>query len=334
MTPVGGGDNGIASCSGGGNSDSIVAPLRELSLSDVSKSGTNDGPSFSVNDLRKAWRRECKIKGTIGKIGDKENKLTYVDVERQIKSHEANGYPENEIIDAVINATQAGSTLRTLLQTTEVDLETVKDILQSYFEEDSGGNLVTQLAKAKQCSKDPQTFLMDCINLKNRIAKLPEEEGGMSMKAATTIMLSALETGLTCDRILNRLMPLLSKPNVTDGELIAAMSKAVIAYKGRESKGDLKGKEGERKQVKVIDAEGSMKDDKIMKMVNEIRADVKVLRNDGGGGRRVDYGCEACCVAGKGRSCTHCFHCGSGDHRYAACPVKKSLNSNRLSTRD
>ena len=77
------------------------------------------------------------------------------------------------------------------------------------------------------------------------------------------------------------------------------------------------------------------KDDKIMKMVNEIHANVKGLKNyGGGGGGKVEYGCEACCFAGKGRSCTHCFHCGSGDHRYAACPVKKSLNSNRLSTRD
>ena len=70
-----------------------------------------------------------------------------------------------------------------------------------------------------------------------------------------------------------------------------------------------------------------------MQMVAEIRSDVKGLRN-AGSGEKKEYGCESCCVAGKGRSCTHCFYCGKGDHRYATCPEKKSLNSNRLSTRD
>ena len=112
--------------SGSGQDGSV--PLRDLSFSSVRNVG--DVPSFSINDLKKAWRRECKIKGTIGKIGDKENKLGYVDVERQIKMHESNAYTESEIIDAVINATQAGSTLRTLLQTSiDLNLETVKEIL-------------------------------------------------------------------------------------------------------------------------------------------------------------------------------------------------------------
>ena len=195
---------------------------------------------------------------------------------------------------------------------------------------------MTQLAKAKQSSsQDPQTFLMHCVNLKNRIAKLPEKDGGMSMKGATNIMLNALETGLASDRIVNKLMPFLSKPDVTDGELISAMSKAVIVNKGRENKGESKekGRDGEKKNVHVLAAEKAPVDDKVLKMVAEIRADVKGLRNTGGG-RRTEFGCEACCLAGKGRSCTHCFHCGAGDHRYVACPAKQSSNSNRSSTQD
>ena len=321
---------------GDGLGDASV-PLSEMSLSGVNKSVANEVPSFSVNDLRKAWGRECKIKGTIGKIGEKENKLGYVDVERQIRSHEMNGYPDSEIIDAIINATQSGSTRRTLLQTTDINLNAVKDILHSYFLEAEGGDLVTQLTTAKQIpSQDPQTFLMHCINLKNRIAKLKEEEGGMSLKGATKIMLQTLETGILSERIVNRLMPLLSNPSVTDGELISAMSKAVIAQKGRESKGDKKEKEKDRekKHVNVASVDSKADDDKVLKMVAEIRADVKGLRNSGGGDKKKDFGCEKCCLAGKGRTCTHCFHCGKQDHKYAACPELKSSNSNRSSTRD
>ena len=314
--------------SGSGQDGSV--PLRDLSFSSVRNVG--DVPSFSVNDLKKAWRRECKIKGTIGKIGDKENKLGYVDVERQIKMHESNAYTESEIIDAVINATQAGSTLRTLLQTSiDLNLETVKEILHSYFLEVDGGDLVTQLTKAKQTAQqDPQTFLMFCINLKNRIAKQKEEEGGMSLRGASKIMLKTLESGIASERIVNRLMPLFSKDSVTDAELIGAMSKAVIANKDRDSKGDK-----EKKSVKIaaVETRSREEEDEVYQMVAEIRSDVKGLRNSGGG-KKVEYGCEACCLVGKGRSCTHCFYCGEEGHKYDVCPKKKSSNSNRSSTRD
>ena len=75
-------------------------------------------------------------------------------------------------------------------------------------------------------------------------------------------------------------------------------------------------------------------DEKVLKMVAEIRADVKGLRNAGGGDKKKEFGCERCCLAGKGRTCTHCFHCGKQDHKYAACPKVKSSNSNRSSTQD
>ena len=209
----------------------------------------------------------------------------------------------------------------------------MKEIQHSYFLEVDGGDLVTQLAKAKQTSQqDPQTFLMFCINLKNRIAKQKEEEGGMSLRGATKIMLKTLESGLSSERIVNRLMPLFSKDSVTDSELIGAMSKAVIANKDRDSKGD---KEKEKKSVKVaaVETRSREEDDEVYQMVAEIRSDVKGLRNSGGG-KKVEYGCEACCLVGKGRSCTHCFYCGDEGHKYDVCPKKKSSNSNRSLTRD
>ena len=324
-------------CVGGPNASLCAPVLSDKCVTDGSNVG--DKSSFSVEDLKKAWRRECKIKGTIGKIGDKENKLGFIDVERQITTHEANGYTDSEIVDAIINATQAGSTLRTLLQTTvNLDLTTLKDILHSYFLDVGGGDLVTQLTTAKQTPpQDPQTFLMHCINLKNRIAALKEEDGGMSMMGATKVMLNSLETGLMSERIVNRLMPQLSNVRVSDGELLSAMSKAVRAHQGREDKGEKKAekRDQDRKQVNVKSLENrSQGDNQMMQMVAEIRSDIKGLRN--AAGEKKDYGCESCCVAGKGRSCTHCFYCGKTDHRYAECPEKekKSLNSNRLSMRD
>ena len=178
--------------------------------------------------------------------------------------------------------------MRTLLQTTvDLNLETMKAFLHSYFLEVDGGDLVTQLTKAKQTSQqDPQTFLMHCISLKNRIVKQKEEEGGMSMRGATKIMLKTLESGIANERIVNRLMPLLSKEAVTDAELISGMSKAVIANKDRESKGD-KEKEKEKKSVRIASVERkSEEDEKMYQLIAEIRSDVRGLKNGNSGGKK------------------------------------------------
>ena len=162
--------------------------------------------------------------------------------------------------------------------------------------------------------------------------KQKEEEGGMSVRGATKIMLKTLESGISSERIVNRLMPLLSKENVTDAELISGMSKAVIANKDRESKGDKeKEKEKDKKSVRIASVERkSEQDENMYQMIAKIRSDMRGLKNSGG---KKEYGCEACCLVGKGRSCTHCFYCGDEGHKYDVCP-KKSLNSNRSSTRD
>ena len=69
-------------------------------------------------------------------------------------------------------------------------------------------------------------------------------------------------------------------------------------------------------------------------MIAEIRSDLRGMKNGNSGGKK-EYGCESCCLVGKGRSCTHCFYCGDEGHKYDVCPEKKkSLNSNRSSTRD
>ena len=213
----------------------------------------------------------------------------------------------------------------------------MKNILCSYFLEVDGGDLVTQLSRAKQSSsEDPQTFLMNCINLKNRIVKQKEEDGGMSLRGATNIMLKTLESGIRSERIVTRMMPFISKESVSDAELIGAMSKAVIANKDRDSKVDKSEKEKEKKTVKIASVEvDKEKEDKMIQLIAELRTEVKGLKESGSG--QKEYGCEACCLVGKGRSCSHCFYCSKEGHKYFECPEKKkqqASNSNRSSTRD
>ena len=65
-------------------------------------------------------------------------------------------------------------------------------------------------------------------------------------------------------------------------------------------------------------------------------------------GNHRQYGCKEFKKAGKGKTCSHCFVCGAGDHKVVDCPRKKEnkeskddkdekdkpLNSNRSPTGD
>ena len=74
----------------------------------------NRDDRISLKDLKDAWRKEFKIKGQIGKVGDKD-KLDYSSLKRQVNAGKVRGVPETDIVDAVINATTAGSDIRALL---------------------------------------------------------------------------------------------------------------------------------------------------------------------------------------------------------------------------
>jgi len=61
------------------------------------------------------WRKDFKISGQIGEPGQKD-KLTFSSLAKQIESGLSKGYPESEIIDAVIRAITPGLQLRSYLE--------------------------------------------------------------------------------------------------------------------------------------------------------------------------------------------------------------------------
>ena len=136
---------------------------------------------FSVRDLHDVWRREFKVKGQIGKVGDKDNKLDYISVKHQIEVAQGKGYSDRDIIEGVINATTAGSNLRSLLQSMrDLTVERLVEILESYFLELDDGDLMQQLESAHQSNtEDPQSFAIRILALKNRIV-LESNESGLS----------------------------------------------------------------------------------------------------------------------------------------------------------
>ena len=321
-----------------------------------SKKGGRKG--CTVGELKDAWRREFKIKGQIGKIGDKENKLDYLSVKRQISAGIEKGYKDAELIEGIINCTTPGTTIRSFLQSSEgLTIPIVLDILRSYFQEADTVELLQRLATAVQGPKeDAQTFLMACLDLKNRIVRSEDDDIGFSRETVMKILLKTLESGLSDDRILNSMRPFLSNPAVSDEVLIREMSHAVMLEKKRKER-------SKAPRVASVEVEEPSSDAaeiaKLQKQLDKLReekasdsnnsaqlAQLQASLNKLVHGKHRQYGCKACKSAGKGKTCSHCFICGKDDHKVVDCPKRnnkeegkkedkdESLNSNRSPTRD
>ena len=302
----------------------------------------------TVGDLKDAWRREFKIKGQIGKIGDKENKLDFLSVKRQIQNGLKKGHKETEIIEAVVNCTTAGTTLRSFLQSsTDLSVEILLDILRSYFQEADTVELLQQLSTARQDPKeDPQTFLIALLDLKNRIVRNEDDDIGFSPETVMKIMLKTLESGLADDGILNSIRPFLCNPSVSDNILIREMSHAVVLEKKRKEKSKTSARvnvvtecpEMAQLQQQLKDLQKQQESNGDSAQIAKLQATLNQLVSNQPKGKKPIYGCRKCKAEGTNKTCSHCFVCGEEGHKVENCPKKKekedASNSNRSPARD
>ena len=332
-----------------------VLPSKRISKRSSASKVVND--SVSAADLKEAWRKEFKLKGQIGKVGEKD-KLDYLSVKRQINGALKKGYKDSDIIEAVINACSSGTSLKGLLQVLpDMTVDEMLKMLKSYFQEFDGADLLLQLSTAAQNPKDDAlTFLIDVLLLKNRIIDEGKHSPDVRFGKGSVmkIMLKTLESGIISERIVNRLRPFLVEATVSDTTLIEEMSKAVRYEKERKAKAKQQSRinamlaeEEDEKDVKIAALEAQMKElrttskeDEKDKKIAKLEAELKVLReaNKNKGRKTRIYGCKKCKAEGKGRTCTHCFRCGEGSHKVEACTKpkeeEKSENSSRSSERD
>lgn len=301
----------------------------------VAAPDTKDSTLCTVKELKDAWRREFKIKGQIGKIGEKDSKLDYISVKRQVDAGVKKKYEDADIVEGIINCCTAGTTLRSFLESSsDLTVAVVMDILRSYFQEADSVDLLQQLSTARQSAKENAlSFLYRVLNIKNRIIRLEDDDVGFSESTVVKIMLKTLQAGIPDDFILNYIRPHLT-PGITDNKLLSEVSKAVTLSKKRA--------EWFKSTPRVSSLQESTDDpDRISRL--EVRLNQLMEKKQDR--NRRQYGCKNCKSAGTGKSCEHCFVCGKGDHRYQACPDKKkcdvgndkkdqSSNSNRSSARD
>ena len=204
------------------------------------------------------WRKDFKISGQIGEAGQKD-KLTFSSLAHQIENGLNRGYPEIEIVDAVIRAISPGSQLRSYLEgKPHLTLPTLRRILRSHFQEKSATELYKQLASEAQNSKDtPQTFLMQVLDLRQKVLFASQEsESGLKYDPALVqrMCLHTLLTGLQNESIRIDMQPLLLDTETSDELLLERLNVACANEAERRNKRKLSNQQSAT-SVSVVQSE-------------------------------------------------------------------------------
>lgn len=186
------------------------------------------------------WHKEFKISGLIGEPGQKD-RLSFSSLARQIESGLAKGYPEQEIIDAVIRSITPGLQLRSYLEgKAGLTLPTLRRILRSHYQEKNATELYKQLTTEGQRSKEtPQNFLIRALDLRQKILfASQEDESGLKYDPVLVqnMFLHSVLTGLQNDRVQGDLQPYLSDAAISDEVLLEKLNVACSRESERQNK--------------------------------------------------------------------------------------------------
>lgn len=157
--------------------------------------------------------------------------MTFSSLAHQIENGLNRGYPEIEIVDAVIRAILPGSQLRSYLEgKSNLSLATLRRILRSHFQEKCATELYKQLASAAQSSKEtPQSFAMRILDLRQKVLFASQEsESGLRYDPALVqrMCLHTLLTGFQNDSIRIDMQPLLLDAGTSDELLLERLNVA------------------------------------------------------------------------------------------------------------
>ena len=186
------------------------------------------------------WRKDFKISGQIGEPGQKD-RLTFSSLARQIESGLSRGYPESEIVDAVIPAITPGLQLKSYLEGKgELTLPALRRILRCHYQERGATELYKQLTSEVQNSKEtPQNFLIRAMDLRQKIL-FASQEADSSLKydpaLVQSLFMHTVLTGLQNDNIKSDLQPYLLQTTTSDELLLEKLNIACANEKERQDK--------------------------------------------------------------------------------------------------
>ena len=185
------------------------------------------------------YRKECKISGQIGSAQQKD-RLTYGSLTHQVDVALRRGYKEDEIVEAVIRATNPGIPLRSVLEgDKDLTLARLKAIIRSHYQEKGATELFQELAELSQGKLDtPQDFVMKAMDLKRKILKASSEAVSgpqYDSQQVQSIFNNAIATGMRNEAICTDIRPYLTE-DTSDETLLERLNVAVTLENKRQQK--------------------------------------------------------------------------------------------------
>lgn len=214
--------------------------LMNISMNPPASSSTPAKNMVLASPNSSMWRKDFKMAGQIGEPGQKD-KLTFSSLARQIENGLNKGYPESEIIDAVIRAITPDLQLRSYLEGKEkLTLPALRRILRSHYQERGATELYKHLTSEVQSSKEtPQNFLIRAMDMRQKILfASQEDESNLKYDPALvqSLFMHTVLTGLQNDNIKSDLQPYLLQTNTSDELLLEKLNIACTNEKERQDK--------------------------------------------------------------------------------------------------
>ena len=261
----------------------------------------------------------------------------------QITEAQSQGYDEEEIVNSVIRSMVPSLTLRNVLETTpNLTLQRLKQFLEAHFDEKNATDLCGKLTSMIQLPEESEyNYVMRCIEVRQKVilasSKSVSEikyDKGLVMK----LFYRTLERGLLSSYVVQEIKPLL-RSNVSDEELIAAVTKASASEKERNTA--LSKIKRPPTKVHEIDASklnqqqiavSSNQVSQILSAVESLTKQVSTLQSELNDVKKENFymktdkkysgnnkpACKNCKENNK-LNCTHCYKCGSADHYARGC---------------
>ena len=339
----------------------VPPPVHSPSPPEHNKKGMNFvNPLNSLMQTPNFFRlKDFKIQGI---ISNERNRLSFTSLNKQIDSAIEKGFPESEIVDAVINAVSPQLHLKSYLEGMKnLKLQELRQILRSHYCEKSATEAYQELSNIVQESNEtPINFLMRALRIRQQILIASEEKQSRIRYDANliqSVFINAVETGLADDAIRTRMRLYLETPNVSDEVLIREMNVAMTTESERSNKLGSRRRPARQNQATVLSTEVSdkqtikdtkvTKTNKLMTSLEAVKADVAMIKEAMTAQKLETPGktrnsakppsaCESCLGKGHAERCDHCFVCGSNEHFARGCKQKKPKQGNwrRLHQRD
>ena len=209
------------------------------------KSSTSTSVSKSATDfLRGVKLREFKIDGTVGRAA---GCIDWQNLQFQIKKGRTAGHIDEEIMNGVIKAMKAGTSLHRYYQNNVDDMswDGFFDMLESHYicKTQGSSKVFTNMdASSQEPDEEAGDFAFRLLEMAKMVLKLGEKEEGSSWDPTFVrkTCLQALSTGFNDSSIRADLREFLKDHTKTDGEIIDEVGRA--EKRSAELKKKMKGK--------------------------------------------------------------------------------------------